>query len=110
MGRKNAEISFIFPHFLQDMALALQGWIRRLFMSILLETMRIRRAEVFLFDEFLMGVDQSFRSRVEEALIRFPCRDQIVLHASHDHELMLRTCPQAIWIEDGSVRQCGETA
>lgn len=85
------------------------GMQQRLFMSILLETMRINRAEVFLFDEFLLGVDQSFRSRVEDALVRFPSSDQIVLHASHDDELMLRTCPQAIWIDSGAVRQFGET-
>jgi ABC-type polysaccharide/polyol phosphate transport system ATPase subunit len=85
------------------------GMQQRLFMSILLETMRIRRAEIFLFDEFLMGVDRPFRSRVESALTQFPSSDQIVLHASHDHELMLRTCPQAIFIDDGSIRHFGTT-
>jgi ABC-2 type transport system ATP-binding protein len=85
------------------------GMQQRLFMSILLETMRIKRAEVFLFDEFLMGVDQSFRSSVESALTRFPSSKQIVLHASHDHELMLRTCPRAILIDDGSIRHFGTT-
>ena len=85
------------------------GMQQRLFMSILLETMRIKRAEVFLFDEFLIGVDQSFRDRVEDALVRFPDRNQIVLHASHDHNLMMRTCPQAIWIDAGSIRQFGPT-
>ncbi len=85
------------------------GLQQRLFMSILLETMRMNRAEVFLFDEFLMGVDQSFRNRVEDALTRFPSADQIVLHASHDHKLMLRTCPQAILIDRGKIRQFGAT-
>jgi ABC-type polysaccharide/polyol phosphate transport system ATPase subunit len=85
------------------------GMQQRLFMSILLETMRIERAEVFLFDEFLMGVDQSFRSRVEDALTSFPSGEQIVLHASHDHELMRRTCPQAIWIDEGTIRHFGTT-
>lgn len=85
------------------------GMQQRLFMSILLEAMRIKRAEVFLFDEFLMGVDQSFRGRVESALTRFPSDRQIVLHASHDHDLMLRTCPQAIWIDDGRIRHFAST-
>jgi ABC-2 type transport system ATP-binding protein len=85
------------------------GMQQRLFMSVLLETMRLKRAEVFLFDEFLMGVDQSFRSRVEDALTRFPSDDQIVLHASHDLELMMRTCPQAIWVDGGSIRLFGAT-
>jgi len=85
------------------------GMQQRLFMSILLETMRIKRAEVFLFDEFLLGVDQSFRSRVEDALTRFPSAQQIVLHASHDHELILRTCPQAILVDGGTIRQFGAT-
>lgn len=85
------------------------GMQQRLFMSILLETMRIRRADVFLFDEFLMGVDKSFRGRVESALTSFPSSQQIVLHASHDHELMLRTCPQAILIDGGTIRHYGTT-
>ncbi len=85
------------------------GLQQRLFMSILLETMRLKLAEVFLFDEFLMGVDQSFRSRVEDALTHFPSAGQIVLHASHDHELMLRTCPQAILVDGETIRQFGAT-
>ena len=85
------------------------GMQQRLFMSILLETMRIKRAEVFLFDEFLMGVDRSFRTRVESALTSFPSSGQIVLHASHDHELMRRTCPQAILIDSGTIRHYGTT-
>jgi lipopolysaccharide transport system ATP-binding protein len=85
------------------------GMQQRLFMSILLETMRIKRADVFLFDEFLMGVDQSFRARVESALTSFPSSEQIVLHASHDHELMRRTCPLAIFIDGGAIRHFGTT-
>lgn len=85
------------------------GMQQRLFMSILLETMRIKRAEVFLFDEFLMGVDKPFRNRVEDALTRFPSAEQIVLHASHDHELMRRTCPHAILVDGGGIRQFGAT-
>ena len=48
------------------------GMQQRLFMSIQLEVMRLGRATVFLFDEFLMGVDKSFRSRVDHALTEFP--------------------------------------
>ena len=86
------------------------GMQQRLFMSIQLEVMRLRRARVFLFDEFLMGVDKSFRARVEEALTRYPSEEQIVLHASHDHDLMLRTCPEAICIDNNGVRARGATA
>jgi ABC-type polysaccharide/polyol phosphate transport system ATPase subunit len=85
------------------------GMQQRLFMSIQLEVMRLKRAEVFLFDEFLMGVDQSFRLRVEDALTHYPSAHQIVLHASHDHELMLRTCPLAILVDGGGIRRFGPT-
>jgi ABC-type polysaccharide/polyol phosphate transport system ATPase subunit len=85
------------------------GMQQRLFMSILIETMRINRAEVFLSDEFLMGVDRSFRHKVESALTDYPSRHQIVLHASHDHELMMRTCPQAILIDEGKILSFGTT-
>ena len=86
------------------------GMQQRLFMSIQLEVMRLGRARVFLFDEFLMGVDKAFRSRVEDALTQFPSPEQVVLHASHDHELMQRTCPQAVWIDDRGIRARGATA
>lgn len=86
------------------------GMQQRLFMSIQLEVMRLKRAEVFLFDEFLMGVDKSFRLRVEDALTHFPSDHQIVLHASHDHELMRRTCTDAIYVDGGGVRDFGPVA
>ena len=83
------------------------GLQQRLFLAILLEVMRKNRAEVFLFDEFLMGTDASFRSKVENALMTFPSGKQIVLHASHDHGLMKRTCSHAILVQDNSVRHVG---
>ncbi len=86
------------------------GMQQRLFMSIQLEVMRLNRAQVFLFDEFLMGVDKSFRARVKDALTHFPSDKQIVLHASHDHELMIQTCPRAIFIDHCSIRKIGPTA
>lgn len=86
------------------------GMQQRLFMSIQLEVMRLNRAQVFLFDEFLMGVDKSFRTRVEDALTRFPSDEQIVLHASHDHELMIQTCPRAIFVDNCGIRKIGPTA
>lgn len=85
------------------------GMQQRLFMAIQLEVMRLQRARVFLFDEFLMGVDKTFRARVEDALLRFPSASQIVVHASHDHELMLRTCPQAVLVDHCGIRAEGET-
>jgi ABC-type Na+ transport system ATPase subunit NatA len=66
--------------------------------------------EVFLFDEFLMSVDESFCRRVEDALTHFPSERQIVLHASHDHELMRRTCTDAIYVDGGGVRRFGSIA
>jgi len=86
------------------------GMQQRLFMAIQLETMRINRAEVFLFDEFLMGVDKPFRSRVVNALTEFPSGRQIVLHASHDHELLLRTCPTALCVDELGIKYSGPTA
>lgn len=86
------------------------GMQQRLFMSIQLEVMRLQRARVFLFDEFLMGVDKNFRTRVEDALTRLPGKDQIVLHASHDHDLMIRTCPHAIVVDDCGISHQGDTA
>ncbi|MGD2129250.1 MAG: ATP-binding cassette domain-containing protein [Lysobacterales bacterium] len=84
------------------------GMQQRLFMAIQLEVMRLGRAEVFLFDEFLMGVDKPFRARVQDALTRFPSSGQIVLHASHDLDLMERTCDFAVHVDAGRIRRFGK--
>jgi ABC-type polysaccharide/polyol phosphate transport system ATPase subunit len=55
-------------------------------------------------------VDKSFHDRVENALTRFPSGKQIVLHASHDHELMIQTCPKAVYVDDCGIRAFGPTA
>lgn len=43
------------------------------------------------------------------ALTSFPSSSQIVLQASHDHQLMRRTCPLAIFIDGGAIRYFGAT-
>ena len=85
------------------------GMQQRLFMSIQLEVMRLGRADVFLFDEFLMGVDKRFRARVEDALTRRPSKGQIVLHASHDLDLVSRTCSLTVQLEQGAICRYGAT-
>jgi hypothetical protein len=51
----------------------------------------------------------AIRGRVEKALVRYPSGSQIVLHASHDDDLIIRTCLSATWIGDSEVRCFGET-
>jgi ABC-2 type transport system ATP-binding protein len=86
------------------------GLQQRLFLSIMLEMMRLRPCDVFLFDEFLMGVDAAFRQRVEDTLAALRGGDRIVIHASHDHELIRRTCPTTVLITEGCIRAAGATA
>lgn len=85
------------------------GYQQRLFIAIMLEAMRLGKASVFMFDEFLVGVDRGFRQRVEKALEALPLGRQILLHASHDDELIRRTCPLTIHIEQGQVAAFGPT-
>ena len=65
--------------------------------------MRLDKASVFLFDEFLVGVDQAFREKVEAELETVPKAHQVIIHASHDDDLIRRTCSHAILIKDGHI-------
>ena len=85
------------------------GYQQRLFITIMLEAMRLEKANVFMFDEFLVGVDKAFRQRAVDAMDQLAKPTQIVIHASHDDDLIRRTCPLTLHIEAGEVKQFGPT-
>ncbi len=85
------------------------GYQQRLFIAIMLEAIRLRKARVFMFDEFLVGVDLEFRVRVEKELEGLVSDRQILLHASHDDDLIRRTCPTTIHIDAGRMVAYGPT-
>ena len=83
------------------------GNCQRLFFSIMLQTMRLRKAEVFLFDEWLSGVDTPFREKGEAELRALASGDHTVVFASHDLDTLERMCDHAIYLENGRLRQSG---
>ena len=51
------------------------------------------------------GADTGFLARTEDALAHYPPGEQIALHVSHYHDLLLRAC-----IGDSGIRLGGQTA
>jgi len=86
------------------------GMQQRLFFSVMVETMRRRKADVFLFDECLSGTDARFGEKSERLLedVRHP--QQTILYTSHNLPHLQRICDAAIWLQHGQVRQHGDTA
>ena len=85
------------------------GMQQRLFFAIMVETMRRRKADVFLFDECLSGTDARFSEKSERLLqdVRHP--EQTILYASHNLPHLTRICETAIFLQHGQVRERGET-
>lgn len=84
------------------------GNCQRLFFAIILQTMRLRKAEVFLFDEWLSGVDLSFKEKGEAELRSLASGDHTVVFASHDLGTLERMCDHAVYLEGGRLRRSGE--
>ncbi len=77
------------------------GMQQRLFFSVLLEAMLLRKAEIFLFDECLSGSDARFTAKAEGLLSAARRPDQTVLYASHDLAHLGRVCDEAVYLRDG---------
>jgi len=86
------------------------GMAQRLFLAIMAHTMKLEKADLFLFDEWFAGVDQRFKEKGEELIESLPLGHRTVIYASHDLELLARLCTTAIYLRDGRVRMFGATA
>jgi ABC-type polysaccharide/polyol phosphate transport system ATPase subunit len=86
------------------------GTQQRLFFAVLLQLMRLGKADVFLFDEWLGGVDMRFRDKAETALATARGEGASILYASHDLERLERMCELGIYLDGGRVRASGPTA
>jgi ABC-type polysaccharide/polyol phosphate transport system ATPase subunit len=64
-------------------------------------------ADIYIFDEVLSVVDDSFRARCAEELIRVNRRGGTVLFMSHDLNLVRSLCSVGMWLERGRVRYTG---
>ncbi len=85
------------------------GTAQRLFYGVTLYAMKLRKAEVYVFDEWLSGVDHRFREKGEQALLDALAPDETILIASHDVESLGRLCTHTVEMEGGKVVQFGPT-
>jgi len=86
------------------------GMQQRLFFAIMVETMRRRKADVFLFDECLSGTDARFSEKSERLLEELRHPEQTILYASHNLPHLRAVCGTAIFLKDGRIRHYGTTA
>jgi ABC-type polysaccharide/polyol phosphate transport system ATPase subunit len=86
------------------------GMAQRLFFAIMAHTMKLEKANVFLFDEWFAGVDQHFKQKGEDLVRRLPVAQRTVIYASHDLELLAHLCSTAVYLRDGRVRMYGDTS
>ncbi|MBP1774053.1 MAG: transporter-related protein [candidate division NC10 bacterium] len=86
------------------------GMVQRLFFAIMAQTMKLGKADVFLFDEWFAGVDLRYQQKGEELIRRLPLARRIVMYASHDLELLHRLCSTAVYLSGGRVRMFADTA
>lgn len=60
-------------------------------------------ADILLLDEWLSVVDETFTAKAEKRLQALVDEAAIVILASHDHDLLLRTCTRIITLDHGRI-------
>lgn len=60
-------------------------------------------ADILLLDEWLSVVDESFTAKAERRLQALVDQAAIVIIASHDHDLLRRTCTRIITLDRGRI-------
>lgn len=63
--------------------------------------------EILLMDEWLSVGDEAFRTKAEAKLQQMVDSSQILVIASHDRDLIEKTCNRAIWLEHGKIIKDG---
>ena len=86
------------------------GMRQRLFFSITLQTMRLGKADIYLFDEWLAGADSRFCEKVESALAELRDAPHMVVYASHNLSHLRRACDKAVFLKAGEVQMVGDAA
>lgn len=72
-------------------------------MRVLFATATAFPADILLLDEWLSVVDEDFSAKAEQRLLRLVSQAAIVVIASHDHELLRRTCTSIIHLDHGRI-------
>lgn len=66
------------------------------------------RADTYVFDEVLSVVDDSFRDKCAEELVRLNREGHTIIFMSHDLELVRSICSTGMWLNKGRVELRGE--
>ena len=85
------------------------GMQQRLFFSVMMHTMRLGKADIFLFDEWLSGADHRFKEKGEQMLNSLPKSKRTIIYASHDIKRLEQTCDRLIYLRGGKLRAYGST-
>jgi lipopolysaccharide transport system ATP-binding protein len=64
-------------------------------------------ADIYVFDEVLAVVDDSFREQCATALARLNAEGRTIIFMSHDLELVQSICSTGMWLDRGTVKQRG---
>lgn len=64
-------------------------------------------ADIYIFDEVLAVVDNTFRDRCLVAIEKLRDAGKLILFVSHDVSQVERVCSHALWLEHGRVRSFG---
>ena len=67
-------------------------------------------SDIYVFDEVLAVVDDSFREQCIEELNKIHAAGKTILFMSHDLDLVTSVCSTGMWLEKGHVRAVGDIA
>ena len=72
-------------------------------MRVLFATATACPADILLLDEWLSVVDENFSAKAEQRLLKLVSQAAVVIIASHDHELLRRTCTSIVNLDHGRI-------
>jgi len=65
------------------------------------------RPQILIMDEWLSTGDEEFKERADQRLSEVVSAAEILILASHSHELLLNNCERLIWLEHGRIKMDG---
>jgi homopolymeric O-antigen transport system ATP-binding protein len=65
------------------------------------------RPQILIMDEWLSTGDEEFKERADRRLSEVVSAAEILILASHSHELLLNNCSRLIWLEHGKIKMDG---
>lgn len=86
------------------------GMRQRLSFAVTLHTMRVGKADIYLFDEWMAGADARFKEKVEDAIGELDGSPRMVVYASHDLARLRRMCDEVLYMRAGVIRLRGSAS